>query len=84
MTKEFHLLSIHDVGFEKVIDIVDNTIKARTALLELDKAVENEQSEKMIDRAQALENVWTDTNETIQSMVSKKNKITKYFPMFLH
>ena len=82
LTKEFHLLNIRDVGFEKVIDITNQTHKARSALLELDKAVENEQSEKIIDRAESLEIVWTDTNDVIQSMMSKKNNISKYFPLF--
>lgn len=82
LTKEFSLINIRDVGFEKVIDITKNTEKARKALLELDKAVEKEQTDKMVDRAIALENVWMESNETIKSMMQRRKTLAKYIPLF--
>lgn len=71
LTKELRLMRVDNLGIDSILEISKSTAKARKALLELDKAVINLQIDKIIDRSRALELVWSESNETIDSMVRK-------------
>lgn len=80
LIKEFKLASIEDFGFEKTIQLTNQTTKARRALFDLDSAVMNSQQDSLIDRSNALERTWRETNEIVTSMRNTKDKIAKYLP----
>jgi len=71
LIKELRLMRVDNLGIDKVLEISKNTAKARRALLELDRAVAILQMDKIIDRARALESIWSDSNEIIDSMLRK-------------
>lgn len=80
LTKEFNLIQVKDMGFEKILDVTKNTGFARKALLELEKVVLSENNDKMIHRSQILREKWEETNQVIDSMVNLKTKTTKIVP----
>lgn len=79
LIKEFKLLRIENLEYDKVLEIIKDTSKARKALFDLDQAVQNEQKEKMIDRSLALKTKWQESNDVTISASNKNQKISKHF-----
>lgn len=81
LIKEFKLASVEDFGFEKTIQVTDQTSKARESLFNLDDAVAKRQQDKVMERSLALKETWKETNEIINSMQNLKQKISKNLPV---
>jgi len=69
LIEKCQLVDVRDLGFKKVIEMSKETAKARKALCELDKAVENRQSQKVLESKKAIQEVWKETNQQLQSMM---------------
>lgn len=81
LSERFPLYDFRDIGYKKVIELSHQTDKARKVLYELDSAVKNRQATRALDRASALNEIFQETNETIESMVERREKIKPVIPI---
>ena len=79
LIKELKLMRVDNLEIDEILEISKNTFKARRALLELDKATAILMMENILDRTQALESVWLESNEVVESMIKKERAASALF-----
>lgn len=77
------LVDVRDLGFEEVIEISEQTAKAREALWKLDKAVKHEQAQRVLHSRKAIQEVLEDTNRQLQSMIKASRATAKVISLSL-
>ncbi|MBN4046075.1 hypothetical protein JYT57_00155 [Nitrosarchaeum koreense] len=79
LVNNLKLVTLENHGFGEIIEITKQTDKARNALFQLDDAIEKLQQDKIIDRSNALSDLWKESNEIIDSMNKDKNQMKKFY-----
>jgi hypothetical protein len=75
LTKEFHLVSVRDLGFDRIIEICDRTKEPRTALFEIDNAIAAGTLADLRSEEENLGDSFAIINEECNSMIRKKQRI---------
>ena len=76
--KDLKLLELRNCLFDEVFDICSETAEARKILFELNEYVSHLEIENALNRKDAIEECFKETNEIIHDMASRRNSVEKW------
>ena len=75
LIEKFKLINFRNLGFEELLEVRDVTEKARTALLELDRAVLAANVNELPKRKDVLQETWKSANEECEKIFKRKRHL---------